>query len=127
MELRSCVRGSGEAAAAKGNRRHSEIAPVFLNENVSGDFGRAKEGMLRVIDAHRLGNSRLVFVTGLDFPALLQFSQRQTIWRVAVDFVRRSKNKRRLRRKLSRGFQKIERAVRVHGEIGLRIARSPVV
>ena len=44
--------------------------------------------MLRVINAHRLGNAIRVFVARLDFPAFLQFAQRQTIWRVAINLVR---------------------------------------
>src|SRR6266540_2993040 len=55
--------------ATKRNRRHSEIASVFLNENVCGDLRRDKEGMLRVVDAHRLGNARLIYAALLDFPA----------------------------------------------------------
>ena len=63
----------------------------------------------------------------LDFPAFLQLAQRQTIRRVAIDFVSRCKNERRLGRKLSRGFEQIQCAVRVHRKIGLRIASCPVV
>ena len=76
MQLRPSMRRSSETTATERDRRHSEIAPVFLNENVPGNLGRAKERMLCVIDAHRFGNARLVFVARLDFPAFLQFAQR---------------------------------------------------
>src|SRR5215471_20071294 len=63
----------------------------------------------------------------LDLPPFLQFVQRQTIRRIAVDLVGGSKNERRFWRKLSRCLEQIQRAVGVYGEIGLRIACSPVV
>src|ERR1044071_2950223 len=106
------MRRACETTAAERYRRHSEIAPVFLNENVRGDLRRAKKGMLRVIDAHSFGNAGLVFVTRLDFPAFLQFAQRKTIRRVAIDLVRGSKDKWRFRRKISRGLPQIQCAVR---------------
>src|SRR6267378_3616093 len=46
VQLRSSMRRSRKTTAAERNRGHSEIAPVFLNEVVRGDLGRAKEGML---------------------------------------------------------------------------------
>ena len=63
----------------------------------------------------------------LYFPAFLEFAQRQTVRRVAIDFVRRCENERRLGRKRSRSFEQIQRAVGVHRKISLRIARSPVM
>src|SRR5205814_8403245 len=38
MQFRSRVRRSGETTAAERYRRHSEIAAVFLDQDVSGDF-----------------------------------------------------------------------------------------
>src|ERR1700688_2057085 len=43
VQLRSSMRRSRKTTAAERNRRHAKIAPVFLNENVRGDFRRAKE------------------------------------------------------------------------------------
>ncbi len=63
----------------------------------------------------------------LDFPAFLQLAQRQTVRGVAINFVRRCKNKRRFRAEISRRLEQIQRAVGVDGEIGLRIARRPIV
>ena len=127
VQLGAGVGRAGQATAAKTNRRHSEIAAVFLHQNVRRDFRRAEERMLRVIDAHGFGNSRLVFVARLDFPALVQFAQRQPIRRVAIDFVRRRKNERRFRANFARRFEQIQRAVGVDREIRLRIARRPIV
>src|SRR5438046_3858557 len=111
------MRGTSQAAAAERDGRHSKITTVFLDENVRRCLGSAKERMFRVIDAHRFGNTRLVFMTGLDLPAFLQFPQRQTIWCVAVNFIRRSKNEWRFRAKISRCFKQIERAVGVDGKV----------
>src|SRR4029077_8979511 len=83
--------------------------------------------MLGVIDTHRLRDTGLVFVARLYFPALLEFAQRQTVRRVAIDFVRRCENEWGLGRKLSCSFEQIQRAIGVHSKISLRIARGPVV
>src|SRR6476660_3588882 len=119
------MRSTRKTTAAESDGRHAEITPIFLNENERADLGRAKERMLRVSDAHRFGNAGLVFVARLDFPAFLQLAQRKAIGCVAIDLVRGSKDEWRLRRKLSRGLQEIQCAVRVDSEIGLRIARCP--
>src|ERR1700758_4826797 len=103
------MRRPGETTATERDGRHSKISSVFLGENVRGYFRRAKERMLSVIDAHRFGNAGLVFVTRLDFPAFLQFAQRQTIRCVAINFVRRSKDEWSFGTKLPRGLQEIQR------------------
>ena len=127
VQLSPSMRRSRKTTATERDGRHSEIAAVFLDENVRGDLRRAKERMLRVIDAHGLRNAGLIFVARLDFPAFLQLAQRKAIGRVAIDFVRGCKDQRRLRRKISCGLQQIQCAVRVDSKIGLRIARCPVV
>src|SRR5262245_50681357 len=88
MQLGPSVRRAGETTAPKGNGRHSEIYPVFLDKNVCCNFRRAEERMLRVIDTHRLRDTGLVFMARLYFPAFLEFAQRQTVRRIAIDFVR---------------------------------------
>ena len=72
VQLRARVRRAGQAAAAKAGRVHAEITSVFLHQHVGGDFRCAKQRMFRLVNAHRLRNARLVFVAGLDFPALFQ-------------------------------------------------------
>src|SRR5262245_34317390 len=57
MQFRSSVRGPGEATGTERNCGHSKVLPVFLDENVRSDLRRAKERMLRVINAHHLGNA----------------------------------------------------------------------
>ena len=83
--------------------------------------------MLRVIDAHRFGNAGFVLVPRLDFPAQRQFAQWQSVRRVAIDLVRRRENEWRLRANCAGGFKQVQGAIRVNREIGLRIARGPIV
>ncbi len=83
--------------------------------------------MLRAIDAHRFRNPGLVLVALGNLPTQGQLAQRQPIWRVAIDFVRRGKNERRLRANFAGGFEKIQGAIRIDREISLRIARRPIV
>src|SRR5262249_25132980 len=88
MQLGPSVRRAGETTAPKGNGRHSEISPVFLDKNVCCNFRRTEERMLRVIDTHRLRDAGLVFVARLYFPTFSEFAQRQTVRRIAIHFVR---------------------------------------
>ena len=83
MQLRAGVRGSGEASAAKTRCRHSEVASVFLHQNIGRRFRRAEKRVLRVIDAHRLGNPGLVFVAGLDLPLVHPPIDQDWLWREA--------------------------------------------
>src|SRR5207244_6115461 len=124
MQFGPGVRRAGETAATKRNGRHSEISPVFLDENIGCNFRRTEERMLGVVDTHRLRNTGLVFVARLYFPAFLEFAQRQTVRRVAIDFVRRGENERRRGRKRSRSFEQLQRAVGGHSKLSLRIAGS---
>ena len=87
MQLRAGVRRTSEAAAAKRDSWHSEIKSIFLHQKIGRRFGRAEKRVFCVIDAHRFGDARFVFMFRLNFPAFRQFPQRQSIWRVAVDFV----------------------------------------
>jgi hypothetical protein len=86
-----------------------------------------KQRMFRLVNAHRLGNARLVFVAGFYFPAFFQFDERQAVRRVAINFVRGSENKNRFGAKLPRGFEQVQRADGVHAKVRVRIARGPVV
>src|SRR5881227_3895922 len=83
VQLSASVSWAGQTAAAKTRRRHSEIAAILLHQNICRHFRGPKKRMLGRIDAHRFGNSRFEFVTGLDFPARFEFAQRQTIGSIA--------------------------------------------
>jgi hypothetical protein len=53
--------------------------------------------------------------------------QREKVGCVAVDLVRRHEDEGRLRLHLTSGLQQVERAGRVHAEVGVGLARRPVV
>src|SRR2546430_10437555 len=118
---------AGQTTAAKGHRRHVKIATVLLDKQIGGSFRDSEERMLCAIDAHRFGNARLVIVAGFDFPPLWQLAQWEMVWSVAVDLVRRDKDKRRFWTKISCSLQQIECAVGVDGEVGLWIPARPVM
>ena len=105
----------------------SEVAAILLHQNVRGRLRRTEERMLCAIDAHRLGNPRFILVALGNFPTQGQLPQRQPVGGVAIDFVRRDENKGRFRANLTRSLEKIQRAVRVNGEISLRFARRPIM
>lgn len=63
----------------------------------------------------------------INFPARFGFDQGQAIRRVAVDFIRRSKNKRRVRAKSPGRFEQNQSSVRVNGKIRKRFFRRPIV
>src|SRR5438270_13364130 len=83
--------------------------------------------MRRAIDAHLLRDSRLIFVAGFNLPTFLQLTEWQTIRRIAVNLICRQEDEWGFRTKFSGGLEQIERAVGVHREISLRIARRPIV
>ncbi len=87
VQLRAAVIGAGEAAATEAGGFHAEVAAVLLHENVGGDFGCAEQAVKGVIDRHFFRDAVDPRVTGIDFPAGVEFDQRQAVGRVAVDFV----------------------------------------
>ena len=87
VQFRAGMRRAGETSTTKRNSRHSEITSIFLHQKIGGSFGCAEERVLAMIDTHRFGNPLLVFMSRLNFPSLGQFTQWQSIWRVAIDFV----------------------------------------
>src|SRR5437773_5145162 len=127
VQLSASVSWAGQTAAAKTRRRHSEIAAILLHQNIRRHFRGPKKRMLGRIDAHRFGNSRFEFVTGLDFPARFEFAQRQTIGSIAVHLIGGRKNERRFRAVFARRLEQIQGAVGIDREIGLRLSRGPIM
>ena len=127
MQLRTGMRRTSEATTAKTSRLHAKIFAVLLHQHVSGNLGRAKQRMLRLVNAHGLGNSRFILVAGFNFPTLFQFDQRQPVRRVAINLVSRCENKNSFGTKFPRGLQQVQGTNRIYAEIRVRIARRPVM
>ena len=121
------MRRPSEAAAAKTRGLQAEIVAVFLYQHIRRNLAGAKERMLCHVNAHRLRNAGLVFVAGLDFPALGQLDQRQSVRRVAVDLVRGRENKGGLGTEQTGRLKQIQRADGIHAEVGVGVAGGPVV
>ncbi len=64
---------------------------------------------------------------GAELPARLAFDQRQTVGRVAIDLVGAGEDEDRVGAMQPCGLEQVERAVGVDREIGLRVARRPIV
>src|SRR5271166_4263186 len=113
--------GTGQTTAAKASGLHTKIASVFLDQDISGDLGGAKQAVHRLVDAHRLVDPvtpKSMVVRQLPAGALLD--ERQPIRRVAVDFVGAGKDEACIRTVLPCCLQEIERAAGIDREIDKR-------
>ena len=63
----------------------------------------------------------------VDLPARLELDAAAGVRRVAVDLVGRREDERRLGQRVARRLEQVQRAVGVDREIGLGLARRPVV
>ena len=127
VQLGPRVAGAGQAAAAEDPRWHPEITPVLLHQHVGGDFARAEKRVLRLVDGHALVDADGIRVRRVDLPALFQLHERQPVRRVTIDLVGARENEDRLGAVQPSGFQHVQRAGGVDPEIGVRLARRPVV
>lgn len=60
VELYSGMVGTGEAAASKAAGGHAEVAAVFLDHDVAGDFGGSEEGVFTLVNGEAFGDAVLV-------------------------------------------------------------------
>lgn len=127
VELGTGVAGAGEAAAAEARRLHIEIAAVFLDHDIGGDFRCAEDGVDAVVDGHGLSDAVGVFVVGGDFPAGLLLDEGKGIGAVAVDFIGGREEEYSLGRVEARGLKHVECADSVHPEIGAGFFCGPIV
>ena len=107
-----------KATAAKRNGRQSKITSVFLHQKIGRSFRCPEERMFAVVCSWF---RRFPVHTH----ALARFPTASTIRAAAADWA--SKTKCRLRRKLSRRFEQVQRAIRIDSKIGLRIAGRPIM
>src|SRR6516165_2695308 len=59
VQFRARVVGAGKAPAAETDRAHAEISPVFLDQHVGGDLGRAEEAVQGAVYTHALVDAAL--------------------------------------------------------------------
>ncbi len=126
VQLDAGMVGAGEAAAAQAAGGHVEIAAVFLNQDVGGQFGRAQQGMRALIDGEIFGNavleSRIVVLKTRG-----QLPQRDPVRPVAVNFVGGHVDERRLGAGSVGSFQKMQGSQRIHFEIQKRNGGRAIV
>ena len=116
VELDAGVVRAGEAAAAKRAGGQAEIAAVFLHHHVGGDLAGAEERVFRLVNGEGLGDAVRVGRVGI-VPARGELRERDTVGRVAIDLVRAHMHEGRLRARLARGFEQVERADGVGVEV----------
>ena len=126
VEFDSAVVGAGEASSAEAARRHAEVAAVFLDHDIGGDFGGAEEGVFALVDGEILADA--VLVSGIVVvPAGLELFEGDAVGPVSVDFVRRHVDEGGLGTSLSRRFEEIEGADGVGVKIVKRDRGGPIV
>ena len=127
MQLGSRVARAGQAAAAEADGLHPEVAAVLLHEHVRGHLARAEEGVLGLVDGHRLVDARRIGVAGIDLPARGLLHEREAVGRVAVDLVGAREEEDRLRAVAPGGLQEVQGSVGVDGEVRVGLAGRPIV
>ncbi len=77
VQPRARVVGAGQAAAAKADRGHVEVAPVLLHEQVGRGLGDAEQRVGAAVDRHRRVDALVVGVIGGQLQAPRELDQRQ--------------------------------------------------
>ena len=88
VEFDAGVVRTSEASTTKAAGGHAEVAAILLNHHVGSNLGSPKERMLALVDREVLRNAVRIDRIGV-VPAGLEFLQRNSIWAVAIDFIRR--------------------------------------
>uniref|UniRef100_A0A6J6A277 Unannotated protein n=1 Tax=freshwater metagenome TaxID=449393 RepID=A0A6J6A277_9ZZZZ len=127
MELRAGVLRARQAAAAKTDRRHLEVAAVLLDQQVGGEFRNPKQRVGGQVDRHRQIDAAEPLVPGGQLPAGFELLKRQKVGRVAVDLVCRGEDEGCGRREISGRLEEVEGAVGIDAEVGLGLGSGPVV
>src|SRR5690606_6058041 len=106
----------------------AEVAAVFLHHHVGSGLGDAEQAVHGGVDAHALVDAVLGIGVGrVQLPAGRLLHQRQVVGGVAVDFIGAEEDERRVRAMGAGEREQGEGAAGIDREVGLRIARRPVV
>src|SRR5213078_1685990 len=116
MELHAGVGRAGQTSPAKDPDSHSEIAAVFLSQDVCGRFGCSEERVQAPVNPAGFVYTVVIFGIGIVIPRF-QFRQRQLVGSVAVYLVGAHVDEHSIRTELPRGFEQIERADRIDFEV----------
>src|SRR4051794_23696597 len=102
MQLRPRMVRPREAPGAKADRRHAEVAPVFLNQQIGCGLGGSEQGVQRRVDRHRRVDPVEPLVVSRELEALPDVLEREPVRRVAVDLVGRGEDEGRIGAVLAR-------------------------
>ena len=98
---------TGEAASAEATGGKAEIPAILLDHHIGSNLGRAKQGVLGLVDGKILGDAIGVGRIGI-VPSGFQFSQGDGIGPVAIDFIGGHVDKGSFRTGLAGRFEKIQ-------------------
>ncbi len=127
VELGPGVDGPGDAAAAKAAGGELEVAPVFLGQEVGSGLRDPEQRMGGAVDRHRGVDARVVGMVLGKVEAGADVLQRQRVRQVAVDLVGRDQNEARPRGVAAGCLEQVEGPEGVDLEVGVGLARRPVV
>lgn len=126
VEFDARVVGTGEAAAAQAASGQAEVAAIFLDHDVGGDFGGTEERVFRLVDGEVLGDA--VGVGGVVVvPAGFKFLESDGVGSVTIDLVGGHVDEGRFRAGLAGGFEQVQGADGVGVEIIERDGGGAVV
>lgn len=116
VEFDSAVVGAGEASAAQAAGFHAEVASIFLNHDIGGNFGGTEEAVLALIDRELLSDAVYVSVV-IVIPARGEFLEPDGIGPVAVNLIGAHVDEHGFRRMLPGSFQHVQGADRIRVEV----------
>ncbi len=126
VQFHAAVIGAGQTAAAQTAGLHAEVTPVFLHHHVTGDFGRAENAVLALVNGKFLGDA--VGVSGVVvIPARGEFLETNRVGAVAINFVGAHVREHDFGHVTARGFEQIQRADGVHVKIIERARGGEIV
>ena len=109
MQLDAGMILTRQTSAAKNPDLHFEISAVFLRQNICGGFARPEETVHSPVNPAVLADTIVVFRTRI-IPACRQLLERNFIGCVTINFIGGHEYEHRIRVRLPRRFEQIQRA-----------------